>query len=207
MENYYDSLSPLAKDMLKEVGSIGTGNAATAMSQLLGLNVNITIPDVRIMSFNDTIFSIGSPEDEVMAVVSQIQGDLSGIMMFVFKLDFAGALSQVMMNQTLSSYDDIDYITTSAIKEAGNIINSSYIGAMSTLAGMDIKLSAPGSTINMLGGVMNIAMIQVGYNTNNLLMVAGKFIVGDKQLEGCLLMVPTVDSLDKLIKRLGGGCD
>ena len=36
MINSYDDLSPVQLDVLKEIGNIGSGNAATALSQLLG---------------------------------------------------------------------------------------------------------------------------------------------------------------------------
>ena len=58
----YDELSSLELDTLREIGSMGTGNAATALSQLLGREIRITPPEVRIMEYNEAIDWIGGPE-------------------------------------------------------------------------------------------------------------------------------------------------
>lgn len=58
----YDQLSSLELDTLKEIGSIGTGNAATSLSALIGMPVRIQTPEVRIMGYNEAIEWIGGPE-------------------------------------------------------------------------------------------------------------------------------------------------
>ena len=55
----YNELNSMELDTLREVGSIGTGNAATSMSQMLGREVHITLPEVRIMGYNEAIDWIG----------------------------------------------------------------------------------------------------------------------------------------------------
>ena len=58
----FDELNSLELDTLREIGSIGTGNAATALGQLLEQQVRITLPEVRIMGYNEAIDWIGGPE-------------------------------------------------------------------------------------------------------------------------------------------------
>ena len=48
MKNF-NELSGLELDTLREIGSIGTGNAATALSSLLQCEVRIEMPEVRIL--------------------------------------------------------------------------------------------------------------------------------------------------------------
>ncbi len=204
MIRHYEDIGEMGKDILKEISSIGTGNAATSMSKLMGMDVKILLPDVKILSFSDAVYSVGEPEEQVIAVMSNMSGEMSGVMLFIFRQDFANILSKVMMGKELDSLDEIDEITASAVAEAGNIVVSSYIGAMSTLTGMDVKLSVPAVTVNMLGGVLNVPMVQVGYETDKLLMISGKFIVSDEQLECCLMMVPDMNSLNSLLMKLEG---
>jgi chemotaxis protein CheC len=44
----YMELTPMQLDALREMGSIGTGNAANALSEMIGCEVRIQMPEVRI---------------------------------------------------------------------------------------------------------------------------------------------------------------
>lgn len=66
IKNYSD-LSSLEIDALREIGSIGTGNAATALSQMIGKPVRITLPEVRIMEYNEA-----SNESAVLRPLPQV---------------------------------------------------------------------------------------------------------------------------------------
>ena len=87
IKNYQD-LSSLEIDTLREIGSIGTGNAATALSGMLGCPVRITLPEVRIMGYNEAIEWIGGPEPVTAGVLVHIGGQMNGIMLSVQPLEF-----------------------------------------------------------------------------------------------------------------------
>lgn len=76
-------LSALQLDALSEVGNIGAGHAATALSQLLGTAVGVTVPRVRLLSVTEVSSVFGGPENLVGAVYSRLLGDLSGGLLFV----------------------------------------------------------------------------------------------------------------------------
>ena len=79
----FDELSSLEIDTLREIGSIGTGNAATALSQMIGKEVRITLPEVRIMGYNEAIEWIGGPEQVTAGVLVGMSGQMSGVMLSV----------------------------------------------------------------------------------------------------------------------------
>ncbi len=203
MIHNYDQVDDLKKDVIKEIGSIGTGNAATSLSSMLSCDVKIELPDVKVLKFNDAIYSLGSPEDAVVAVFSRFEGDVDGIMLFILDTAFAKDVVLRIMNQEISDILTLDEISLSALTEVGNIVISSYIRAMSNMIDLKMSLTAPVSTVNMLGGIMNVAMVEVGYETDKLMMVKGKFIVGDVNHDANLLMVPQISSLNEIFKKLG----
>ena len=84
----FDQLTSMEIDTLREIGSIGTGNAATAMSTMLGRQVRITLPEVRIMGYNEAIEWIGGPETVTAGVLVRMSGQMNGIMLAVQQLDF-----------------------------------------------------------------------------------------------------------------------
>jgi chemotaxis protein CheC len=201
----YDDVGATALDVIREVGSIGTGNAATAVSELLSANVRINLPDVRIEGFNEAIALLGNPEEPVAAILVQMSGDMNGIMLFLLKIDFINAVLHTMLGKTVSDYSELDELEVSALTEVGNIVISSYVNALSGLAGMEIDLSVPAISINMLGGILSVPMIELGYETDKIMIISGKFILNKHQVDSSLLMLPDIPSLNKLITKLVAG--
>lgn len=201
----YDDIGDIALDVIREVGSIGTGNAATAVSELLAANVRIKLPDVKIAGFNEAMTMLGNPEEPVAAILVQMSGDMNGIMLFLLKMDFINAVLGAMLGKTVSDYSELDELEISALTEVGNIIISSYVNALSGLAGLDIDLSVPAISINMLGGILSVPIIELGYETNKIMIISGKFILNQHQLDSSLLMLPDLPSLNELITKLVAG--
>ena len=80
MKNF-EEMNLLELDTIREIGSIGTGNAATALSGLLNREVNITFPDIQIRGYNEAIDWIGGPEAITAGVLVRLDGELCGIML------------------------------------------------------------------------------------------------------------------------------
>lgn len=198
----YEDMDETAKDMMREIGSIGTGNAATALSSLLKAEVKMSVPDVEILGFNEAVNSLGHPEDLVSGVLVEMTGDVSGAMLFLMKMDFINEVLGCVLQESISGYEQMGEMEISAATEVGNIIISSYILSLSKLADMEISLSVPGFSVNMLGGIMMVPMAEFGYVSDKLMMITGRCIIGGKHVESNLLMLPDIQSLNYLMDRL-----
>lgn len=199
----YDEMNGLGLDLIREIGSIGTGNSATALSSLLGESVRMTIPGVQILGYNEAIKSLGDPEEIVAAILVKMSGEINGLMLFILKLDFINEVLSRVMNKKIDDYYQLNVLETSALEEIGNIIISSYVNAMSTLSDVTINLSVPDIAINMLGGILSVPMVEFGYVTDKMMMISGQFIIGGKVLHSDLLMMPDIESLNFLMEKLG----
>ena len=91
----------------------------------------------------------------------------------------------------------------SALIEIGNIIISSYINAISTLTGITINLSVPSASVNMLGAILSVPMIEYGYETDKLMTIGGSFICEGEEVYSNLILLPDVHSLNFLMEKLG----
>ena len=76
----YEDINNFELDILKELGSIGTGNAATALSGVLSKKVKMSLPEVKIMDFNKAIYEFGGPETVVAGVLVNFSGEIKGMM-------------------------------------------------------------------------------------------------------------------------------
>ncbi|MFT4008026.1 MAG: chemotaxis protein CheC [Lacrimispora sp.] len=199
----YDEVNGLGLDLIREIGSIGTGNAATALSSLLGKGVRMTLPDVQILGYNEAIKFLGDPEEIVAAILVKMSGEINGLMLFILKLDFINEVLTSVMQQEIQDYYQLNVMETSALEEIGNIIISSYVNAMSTLSDVAINLSVPDIAVNMLGGILSVPMVEFGYQTDKMMMISGQFVIGGKVLQSDLLMMPDIQSLNFLMEKLG----
>ena len=113
----FEELSSLEIDTLREIGSIGTGNAATALSTLLGREVRITLPEVRFMDYNEAIDWMGGPEEVTAGVLVGMSGQMSGILLAVQQLEFINIVLESMLGEPIKEYADLDELRQSTLVE------------------------------------------------------------------------------------------
>lgn len=201
----YEDMDGMALDVMREIGSIGTGNAATALSGMMNEQVQMTVPEIDIKGFNEAIELLGEPEDVVAAVMVRMSGDVEGMMLFLLRLEFVNEILDSILGKRIEDYSELDDMEISALTEVGNIMISSYTNALSGLAAMDISLSVPAIGVNMLGGILSVPMAEMGYETDKLMLINGKLIIRDKKHDSTILMLPDIESLNKLMEKLVGG--
>ena len=201
--NRYEDLNLQELDVMKEIGSIGTGHAATALSKLLQREVRITIPKVQILDFDGAVKRIGKEEEIIGATLVQMSGDLDGLMLFLYDKRFARKMLKKLLQTEYKDFDAMDDMAFSALKEGGNIIICSYINAFSQLVHVDLHLSVPSSTVNMLGGILTVPMAEFGYESDKLMYSNADFLMDGKSLPSWLLMLPDIHSLNTILEKLG----
>lgn len=201
----YEEANKIIVDVMREIGSIGTGNAATALSSLLGEKVQITVPEIEIKEFNDAITFLGGPEEVVAAVLVYMSEDIEGTILFLLRLEFINAILERILGKTIHDYNELQDMEISVLTEVGNIMISAYSTAVSTLTGMNIGLTVPAIAINMLGGILSVPMAEMGHDTDRLMLIDGKLILNNENYDSTILMLPDLKSLNKLMDRLVKG--
>ena len=199
----YDELTSMELDTLREIGSMGTGNAATALSQMLGREVRITLPEVRIMGYNEAIEWIGGPEEITAGVLVGLGGQISGIMLSVQQLEFVNLVLESMLGKGVGEYMELREMEYSALTEVGNIMISTFINALSGLAGIDVELTVPAFTVDMQGAIMAVPMAEYGGQSDYIMTIGGDFVCNGKQIPCRLLLSPDIRSLNFLLRKLG----
>lgn len=203
--NKFEEMNSLQIDALREVGSIGTSHAATSLSSLLGSEVRIPLPEVKILEFNQAVEQLGGFETVSAGVISVLSGQVNGMMLALFELDAINLLLNRMMGKTVSSYDALTEIESSAVIEVGNILISTFINALSNLTNVKISPSVPQIAIDMQGAMITVPMAAYGNQSDYIMLLGGSFLVDNKETHCKLLLAPDVKSLNYLLYRLGIG--
>lgn len=199
----FDQLTSMELDTLREIGNIGTGNAATALGELLDREVRITLAEVRIMEYNEAIDWIGGPEVVTAGVLVGMGGQMSGVVLAVQQLEFINLVLEAMLDTRVGDYSELDEMHQSALIEVGNILMSTFINALSRLSGVAVNLTVPAFTVDMQGAILTVPMAMYGGTSDYLLTIGGDFVCDNKEVPCHLLLSPDVRSLNFLLAKLG----
>ncbi len=193
-------------DALREVSNVGMGHAATALSQLVGETVYLHVPQVTLTDIANVPDLLGGPEQVVVGITLQIRGDAQGNMMLVFPLESAERLvAQLLAREHMD--DAFDEIGISTIKEVGNILASSYLGAMGSLLNLTLIPSIPLLANDMAGAVIDFLLIELSEEGNQALMIETEFHGSnqdDKLIRGHFFLLPDPTSLVVITDAIGG---
>jgi chemotaxis protein CheC len=200
-----DNVNDICLDALKEIGSIGAGNATTALAAMLNVEIVMEVPHPRLMEASDLGSAI-CPEDEtIVGIFTEVSQDISGSMMFLMQMDSAHYLVNRMMGKELDNEDPFDKLELSAMKEIGNIIVGSYLSALSAMTRLTITPSIPYIAVDMAGAILSVPAVQFGQYGNNALLIQTEFgsKTGVRSISGNFILMPEEESYEKILTSLG----
>ncbi len=197
-----DQVNDMYFDVLKEIGNIGAGNATTAISHMLNIKVNMEVPSVKFLTFQELPTAISAEEETVVGIYLEVESDIGGSMMFLLKMESAQYLVNRLMGRPDDYAEEFNEMDLSAIKEIGNIISGSYLSALSSMTNMVITASVPYLSIDMAAAILSVPAIQFGQYGDNALLIQTEF-GDDVKIQGFFILMPDVESYDKILTSLG----
>jgi chemotaxis protein CheC len=150
-------------DILKEVGNIGAGHAATALSKLLNKTIDMKVPAVRVVSFNEITELVGGSDNVVAAIFLRVEGEAPGNMFFLLPVNEATNLIQYLTgDQTFNlNHPPFSDLGLSALQEVGNILASSYLSALSDFTTLNLQPSVPALSIDMAIAILSYGLLEL----------------------------------------------
>lgn len=189
-------------DVLQEIGNIGAGNAATAISTMLNLKVDISVPKVELLRVEDVVSCLGDEEDIIVGIMLGVELDISGSMMFLLDLPSAHKLVNRMMMRDPDYNEDFDEMDFSAIKEIGNIIAGAYLNALAGLTGLAISPTVPFVAVDMAAAILSVPAVTFGMEGDYALMINTE-IMEEESINGFFILMPESGTYDKILSALG----
>lgn len=165
--------------------------------------IEMHVPDVRVLDYQSVIDEMGGPEKVITGILVTLCGDIEGMIMFLLEDTFAKVVLGTFLGKENVKVIELDEGDFSAIKEMGNIMAGSYLGALSTMTGLTIDMSVPSMTVDMMGAIMNAPMIEFSEVGDKVLFINDGFIIDNIDIKSNIILIPTVQSLDILMKKLG----
>ena len=203
--NDYSDLNEFQLDALREIGNIGSGNAATALSSMLERAVNIAVPKIKVLDYNSVCETLGGPEQLLVGILFSISGDVTGMIMFLLHKEFAHMVLNSLVGSEFDGYSELDEMDKSTIQEVGNIMAGSYVNAMSAMTGLTIDLSVPTMNSDMAGALLSVPAIYYANISDKIILIEDEFGHDQEGAQSHILLIPEVDGLEKIMESLGLG--
>jgi chemotaxis protein CheC len=186
-------------DALRELANIGAGTAATALSSLLGIPIDVSVPVASALPLADAIDATGPAELCVTGVAIALDGDLVGSALMLFPEEDVTTLCGLLGLEADSEY------AASALGEVVNILCASYLGALGDMTGLQIELGPPEQVVDMLGAIMGSILAMSAGAAATALMLDSALIIEGESCKLSFLLVPSADGVEDLLAQLGLG--
>lgn len=191
-------------DVLKEIGNIGAGNATTALSQMINKKVNMKVPKVDLLEFNELSDIVGGAEKPVVGILFTLDGNINGMMMFMLDVDASKHLVNLLLGEAFGSDSgEFSEMELSALNEIGNIIAGAYLSSLSALTNLKIVSSIPYMAIDMAGAILSVPAIEFGKIGDKALLIESEFGDEIKAVNGYFILIPTIESYSAILSSLG----
>jgi chemotaxis protein CheC len=192
-------------DTLKELGNIGCANALTALAMFVNRKVTMPVPNVVLVEFRDVSMFVGGPENIICGILVNISGDMDGMMMFLMKMNSARQLVKTILGDMAGNSEGYNFndMEVSTIQEIGNIMISAYIGSMCGITNQKMRPSIPYMSVDMANAILSVPAIEFSKVADRVLFIESAFTVDGVDISGCVLFVPDMPSLDRMLQALG----
>jgi chemotaxis protein CheC len=197
------NLTPLQLDALREVGNVGAGNAATALSQIINSKIDMTVPQVAILPLGEVPDVVGGPDAMVAGVYLRVFGPAPGSILFLLPRDSALYLVDMLMGRERGYTQHLDSMDESALLEIGNILAGAYLNALSFFTKFTLLPSIPALAMDMAGAILSVILIQLGQMGDHALVIETEFTSEGDGVKGHFFLIPDPGSLGTILTAIG----
>lgn len=203
MSEEVTKLTSLQLDALREIGNVGAGNAATALSQIINRKIDMTVPQVAILPLGDVPDVVGGPEIMVAGVYLRVFGPAPGSILFLLPRDSALTLVDMLMGRPRGETQNLDAMDESALLEIGNILAGAYLNSLSFFTKFTLLPSIPALAMDMAGAILSVILIQLGALGDHALVIETEFTTEVDDVKGHFFLIPDPGSLGTILSAIG----
>ena len=191
-------------DALREIGNIGSGNAATALAQFLNRKIDMDVPQAKILPINDIPALFGGPEARVLGIYLKVLGSITGRFMLMIPETTALRMLNILIpGCEVKSGQEMGELERSCMREIGNILAGAFLNALSGLTNIPILCSLPTLAFDMAGALLDAVVGEMAAVSDDVLMIETSFFDDAQDLRMHIFLLPDPASILKLFDLLG----
>jgi chemotaxis protein CheC len=182
----------------------GARNAATALSQILGRPLRLSVPWARVLPLEKVKEMAGGASRVVCALSLKVYGEARGSLLVLFEREQLPILLDMLVpaewigGRGNGDGQGLNDMERSALMEIGNILACAYLNALSHLLGVSLLPSTPGLAVDMLGAVTDHLLIELAAVSDSAVVLASQVLEPSSGLKGSIFFVPHPSALGVL---------
>ena len=200
--NQYSDLDEISRDFLRELGNIGTGSAVASLSHMLMEPVDIEVPGLQIMKYQDCCSLLPEAEELMTGIIVGVRGELNGLFLFLLDETFTREVLDTVLGEEERNLLSLDEMERSLICELGNIMCGSYICALSGVLDLKMEVTVPSMSIDMGLAILSVPVAHYSRVSEDILVIDNIFRMGGKAFSGRILFLPEPEALEMMLQRL-----
>jgi len=184
--------------LLSGVARDGAARAGRGLSGLMGQQIAIEVPNVRIGTKADACDAVGGEESLVLGAYLTISGDITGHVMLLFPERRALECVDLMCGQPAGTTTEPDELAESAIGELGNIVGSAFVNALADDLNLILHPSPPAILHDMAIALVQTVYAEVLSQGGDVVMMDAVFEDEKGRTAGLLIVAPDPVSIERL---------
>ena len=201
--NNLNELDAMHLDVLREIGNIGSGNAATSLSSMLNTTVEIEVPTISLINYENVSQYLGGKDNEVIGLALGLEADIEGVMLHVVQPRFASRIVNTFYPKEIETLEDINEMDLSAVKETSNITTAAYVNSMASMTNTFINITPPIVYLDTVENVLKHASNRFDAIGNQVIYIDENLYIGNTQIKSSMILILQIDSLKLLFDKLG----
>jgi len=173
-------------------------DAVTAFEQMMGRKIAVEIAGIKVVQISEAAAVMGGPSTVVAGVYCRLAGALGGGFLLTFPEKDAIPLVDKIMARVEKS-PELSEFDMSVLCEIGNIVAGSFVRALGKVLDQMLLISVPKCSVDMLGAVIDLVLIEMAEKAEELLIIEMKFEgIADNDIVGQFFLLPTPGTLELL---------
>lgn len=189
-------------NLLQTVAKEGLTNAASGLSTMVGTNLRVDNPCVKMISIKEIPAALGGPENEAVGIYLKSEGDLSGHFMLVIPYIKALELVDMLMEVPPGTTSELGTIERSALAEVGNLTTAFFLNAVAALTGIAARPTPPAVMVDMVGAILDIIVAATGGIGDYVLTFQASFLCKDRSVQTDFWVIPDPTTLKNFSEKI-----
>lgn len=201
--NNLNELDEMHLDVLREIGNIGSGNAATSLSSMLNTTVEIEVPTISLINYDKVSQYLGGKDRKVIGLALGLEADIDGVMLHVVQPQFASRIVNAFYPKDIQTLEDVSEMDLSAVKETSNITTAAYVNSLATMTNTFINITPPIEYLDTVENVLKHASNRFDAIGHQVIYIDENLYIDDTEIKSSMILILQLDSLKKLFGSLG----